>query len=150
MFKAYEIIDIAIKLEKNAEEIYRIHQSQLKNDQLQALMIWMADEELKHKEWFSNLKNQIQMDEEEAIIREISEELLTDFIGKASFSLEEVDFLKIKDIKGLVNTFIEFENDTILFYELIQSFVSDDDTLKKIDQIILEEKQHINKLENFL
>ena len=55
--------------------------------------------------------------------------------------LEDEDFLKIKDIKGLIIALIEFKNDTILFYELIQSSVSDDDTIEKIDQIILEEQQ---------
>ena len=150
MFKAYEILDIAIKLEKNAEEIYRTHQHELGNEELQALMTWMADEELKHKQWFTNLKSQIQTSEEDAILREMSEELLKDFIGKASFSLEDADFKKIKNIKELVKIFIEFENDTILFYELIQSFVSDDETLEKLDQIILEEKQHIKQFEAFL
>ena len=150
MFKAYEILDIAIKLEKNAEEIYRSSQELLNDEELKVLIVWMADEERRHKEWFSNLKKQLSVDDEDAILKEMSEELLKDFIGKASFSLEDANFSEIKDLKALISTFIEFENDTILFYELIQSFVSDDETTEKIDQIILEEKQHIRKLETFL
>ena len=150
MFKAFEILDIAVKLEKNAEKIYRHQQQEMNDDALRELMQWVADEEKRHKEWFTNLQKQIQINEEDAIIKEMSDVLLKDFVGKAAFSLEDAEFDKIKNIKDLVAVFIEFENDTILFYELIRSFVTDEEAIAKLDQIILEEKQHIKRFEAFL
>jgi rubrerythrin len=143
MFKSYEILDIAIKLENNAENLYRSKARELGNETLRELMIWMADEEQKHAQWFASLKNRIKISDEEALMNEVSEDLLTDFMGKASFSLDDVAFQEIRTVNELVATFIEFEEDTILFYELLQTLITDDDTMKNLNNIIEEEKKHI-------
>jgi len=43
-----------------------------------------------------------------------------------------------------------FEKDTVIFYEMMGSFVQEDAALAKLDQIIQEENRHIRVLSEFL
>jgi rubrerythrin len=150
MFTSYEILDIAIRLENNAEALYRSKAHEPGNPALRQRMIWMADEEKNHARWFENLKKRVQISEEDALIRDMSEELLTDFLGKASFSLEDAVFPEMTTLDELAETFIEFEKDTILFYELLQSFITESESLEYLNVIIEEEKKHIKTFQGFL
>jgi rubrerythrin len=81
---------------------------------------------------------------------ELSREVFADFLGEKSFSHQDVDFSKIERVDDLVAVFIEFEKDTILFYETLKPFIEDDDTLNNLEKIIAEENKHIAKLNEFL
>lgn len=48
MFSANELLDLAIKLEKNGEAVYRDAIEKIPNPELVRLLEWMADEEVKH------------------------------------------------------------------------------------------------------
>ncbi len=150
MFSAYEIIDIAEKLEKNGEKVYREAMDQTGDPSLKELLEWMADEEVKHAEWFSELKSQVELNKDQLLIREMSGDLVSEFVGDQSFSLKDVDFSAIKDSKELLEVFIEFERDTILFYEMLESFIIDKETGEKLNHIMDEEKTHISKLQELL
>jgi len=71
-------------------------------------------------------------------------------VGEQSFSLREVDFSAIKGARELIEVFIEFERDTILFYEMLESFIIDEEIGKKLNRIMDEEKVHISKLQELL
>ncbi len=150
MFSAYEILDIAVKLEKNGEKVYREAMDQTGDLSLKELLKWMADEEVKHAEWFSKLKSVVELNEDHHLIREMSESLVSDFVGEQSFSLKEVDFSAIKGDRELIEVFIEFERDTILFFEMLESFIVDEETGEKLNRIMDEEKDHISKLQELL
>jgi len=150
MFSAYEILDIAIKLEKNGEKVYREAMDQTGDLSLKELLKWMADEEVKHAEWFSDLKSELELNEDHHLIREMSGDLVSEFVGEQSFSLKEVDFSAIKDSRELIEVFIEFERDTILFYEMLGSFIVDEETGEKLKRIMDEEKAHISKLQELI
>lgn len=150
MFSAYEIIDIAEKLEKNGEKVYREAIAQTGDPSLKELLKWMADEEVVHAEWFSKLKSKVELDEDFDLIKETGGGLVSDFVGEQSFSLREVDFSTIKGARELIEVFIEFERDTILFYEMLESFIIDEEIGKKLNRIMDEEKVHISKLQELL
>jgi rubrerythrin len=150
MFSAYEILDIAVKLEKNGEKVYREAMGQTGDLALKELLKWMADEEVKHAEWFSELKGEVELNEDHRLIREMSGDLVSEFVGEQSFSLKDVDFSAIKDTRELIEVFIEFERDTILFYEMLESFIIDQETGEKLNRIMDEEKDHITKLQELL
>jgi rubrerythrin len=61
-----------------------------------------------------------------------------------------VDFSNVNRQEDLIGIFIEFEKDTILFYETLMPFIEDNDTLENIAKIIAEENNHIKKLQDFL
>ena len=59
MFAIKEIIDMAIRIEKNGEAVYRSAMEKISNPALVSLLEWMADEEDCHAKWFSDLKQEV-------------------------------------------------------------------------------------------
>ena len=56
----------------------------------------------------------------------------------------------INMIKDLFKVAIEFEKDTVIFYEMIQAMIEDDETSKDLEKIIEEERRHIELFQEFL
>lgn len=150
MFAIKEIIDMAIRIEKNGEAVYRSAIEKISNPALVSLLEWMADEEDCHAKWFSDLKQEVETLSKNPFIEEMSRELLNDLIGEQSFSLKEVDFSQVDSTNELIFIFIEFEKDSILFYEMLQPFIQDKDTLAQLAKIIVEENSHIERLREFI
>lgn len=145
MFSIHEIIDIAVKLEKNSEKIYRKARKRTADIALKDLLEWIVTEELSHADWLAALKSDIEQNKGHPLIKEMSETLVKDFVGEQAFSLQDVDFAKIKNAEALIQIFIDFEKDTIIFYEMLKSFITDKKTIEKVNQIIAQEKVHIEK-----
>ena len=146
MFSILEIIDIAIQLEKNGEAVYRRAAKQVADAELKKMLSWFADEEIRHADFFSSLKRGVEEDADEHFNEEMSRELIDRFVKEQMFSLKGVDFTEIDDLDELLHIFIEFEEDTLLFFEMLQPFVTNPNDAKKMDQIINEEKSHIKQL----
>ncbi len=149
MFAAEEILDMAIRVEKNGEAVYRNAVEKISNPALISLLEWMADEEVKHAEWFLELKEETATLAKSPFGQEMGREFINSILGEQSFSLKEVDFSRIDRINDLIDIFIEFEEDGILFYEMLQPFIKDQETLAQLDKIIAEEKNHIEQLREF-
>lgn len=150
MFSIAEIIDIAIQLEMNGEKAYRKALDESEDGELNNLLTWMAEEELQHAERFSQLKEKIEDDEDSHLMKEMSDTLINDFIKGQTFSLEDVNFSVIGGAKDLIEIFIEFEKDTILFYDMLKSFILDEKTIEQLEHIISEEESHVVKLKELL
>jgi len=151
MFSAHEILDMAIQIERNGEQIYRRAAEQLTDESLLSALRWMADEEAEHALWFAELKEALQREAgHDLLAEEFGRELFDGILQDRSFSLEDVDFTRIRHLAALVETFIEFEKDSILFYQVLQSFVQDEETRRKLAAIISEEERHIEKLRSLL
>ena len=123
MFSAKEIIELAIKIEKNGEAVYRSAIEKVPNPGLVPLLEWMADEEVKHANWFAELKHNLEIKNENPFVEEMGHELFNEMLGDKNFSLKDVDFAAIEEIDDLIETFIEFEKDSIIFYEVLKPFV---------------------------
>lgn len=149
MFEIKEILDVAIRLEQNGEKTYRNAMASSSDEEMNGLLAWMADEEAKHREWFSALQTQLDKGAANPFFEKMSREVFNDLIGGQSFSLKEVDFAEIGSVEELISVFTEFEQDTVLFYELIEPFIEDPDTRSHLQQIIAEEKRHIDHLKAF-
>jgi rubrerythrin len=147
MFTAREILDIALKIEKNGESVYRQAIQSLVNPDIIERLTWMADEEARHAEWFMKLKSDLSTSKNHIVANEMNSDVLQNIIGKQSFTLQDIDFPGIDDMRNLINVFIEFEKDGILFYEMLRSFIKAQDVLESLDQIIAEEYQHIETLQ---
>ena len=149
MFLIHEILDLAIRLEKNGESVYRNAVDKASKPDLVSLLEWMADEEVKHAKWFSNLKQKVVTDSINPFMAEIGREIFGDMLGKKSFSHQDVDFSKVERVEDLIAIFIEFEKDTVLFYQTLKPFIEDKNTLTHLEQIIAEENNHIAMLHKF-
>jgi rubrerythrin len=149
MFSAREIYHLAIQIEKNGEKFYREALEKISDSVLRELIVWIADQELEHQEWFSKRKGVLDDRIDDLDLEEAGNAVLQNILGDQSFSLKEADLSSINNVEDLLRLAIEFENDSILFYEMIGSLVDDKETTEKLQEIIKEERHHIELLEGF-
>ena len=150
MFTLGEIIDLAIRIEKNGESTYRKAQKEVSSSKVSAMLEWLADDEAKHEKWFTELRENVDEKVEDPILEKMGKEILQSVLGDHAFSMNEVDFSSLDNIKGLLEVSLEFEKDTLIFYEMIKGFIEDENVLSGIDKIIEEENSHVKNLEEFL
>jgi rubrerythrin len=146
MFSIREIIDMAIQLEKNAETFYRAALTEMSTPSLEPVLLCLADEERNHAEWFEKLKRVAEEVKARGQRGDLSGEVLRSLVGDQRFSLDEVDLSKIEGVQELIELAIEHEKDTIIFYQMLQSFMDDPQTVNELDEIIDEENKHIKLL----
>ena len=150
MFSKREILEIAVRMEKNGESEYRKAVNQVSDPALILLLDWMAAEEREHANFFSGLMDKLESFSKSPFVEEMDAEFLKDLIGGSSLSLKEVDFAKVDSVGELLNIFIGFEEDSILFYHMILPMIDDSDTRAEVERIVAEEKNHIRKLRDYI
>lgn len=149
MFTLGEIIDLAIRIETNGQKAYRKAQMQVTDPALSAMLGWLADEEAEHEKWFPRLKEYMRTDLEDPELEKMGKVVLQGVLGDHTFSIDEADFSKMEDLDSLLSLSVEFEKDTILFYEMLSAFIEEEQTLNRINRIIDEEKRHVRFLQDF-
>ncbi|MDY6955226.1 MAG: ferritin family protein, partial [Thermodesulfobacteriota bacterium] len=147
MFTMTDIIDLAIQIEENGERVYRKAAQKVPDPSIAGLLLQLADEEVRHVTWFSELKVGAEEPIEDSQLAEEGKRVLRAVLGGQSFSLDDVDFSSIRGIGDLLRVAVEFEKDTVLFYEMIRSFVDQKEALNCLDTIIAEENRHIQLIE---
>ncbi len=150
MFTMDDLYQIAIKMEKNGESIYNDSANKISQKDFQELLKWMADEEASHIKWFTKQKNVLSLEIDEIQLKEMVPQVLENMMGENTFSLDDINFNEISSLKGLIETFIGFEEDTILFYEMLEVFIEDDDVIKGLETIVSEEKKHVQTLKQMI
>lgn len=149
MFSADELLDMAIKLEKNGEAVYRRAAEKVSKPELVTLLLWMADEEVGHARFFSDLKLALETQGANPIMAEMSRQFFDDLMGDKNFSLKEVDFSVLDSTDELIAVFIEFEKDSVIFYQVLEPLVEDPLAREHLKKIIEEEYRHIQLLQEF-
>ena len=150
MFETKDILDVGIRLEKNGEATYRKAIQSSTDEELKRMLAWMADEEARHGSWFAGLKAALGKGGKSPFLEKMGKQLLEDVIGGQSFSLREVDFSSVAGPGELAAIFIEFEKDTVLFYEMIAPFIESSEARTQLEAIIAEENRHIARLKQFM
>ena len=150
MFSINEILDIAIRLEKNSETVYREAQKNVSTSEMADALAWIADEEVKHAQWFDNLRDTAVIRDEATSAETLNADFLKTIIGGQTFSLDDIDFEDIRQLSNLLDAFIESEKDGIMFYEMLMPFIRDNSTRTMLEQIITEEERHIKTLKEFI
>jgi rubrerythrin len=146
MFTINDICNIAIQIEQNGEKIYRSVAQKTDDRQLAQMLEWIADEEACHAKWFKSLEVASGTLGEHEEIESMGLSLLREMMKNQSFSLDEAELLAADDILGLLVQSIEFEQDTILFYEMLGSFIEEGRTIDRLNQVIKEEHGHVEQL----
>lgn len=149
MFSAAEIIDFAVQIEQNGERLCRELAQRNIDPDLASLLEWVAEQEAQHTKWFFDLRLKIRITGKVSQLEKLGKSLLRDVLGDQSFSLRDADFSKIQNIKDLLSLLIEFEQDTVLFYEMIKTAVEDKKTIFLLDKIIAEENQHVAQIKEY-
>jgi len=146
MFSVREILDFAIKIERNAEDLYRQAASKMENPEIGSLLLFLAEEEKRHAEWFHQRRETITLEGDQAEMERLYGTLLRDMIGDQTFSLAEADLSRLDQVKSLLELAVEFENDTILFYETLHALIDDAHVSARLQEIISDENGHIQML----
>ena len=149
MFTLHEIYDLAIRIEKNGEKFFREAVRKTSNPSLKALFLWLADQEIRHREWFIRKKASSNTGTDSLALDEMSGKMLQDILGDQRFSLEDLDVARIETLDELLSISIEFEKDTIIFFRMLRSLIDDSESLRGLDEIIEEENHHIRTLEDY-
>lgn len=147
MFTLRDVLDMAVQIERNGEAVYRKALERTSDPELAEMLTWMAGEESRHARLFTDVRRKLPPEGDNPLLDELGKLMLESIVGNRSFSLEDVDFSKIEDVRDLLKIMIAFENDTLEFYGLFRNFLEDDAERACLDAIIADERQHIRKLE---
>jgi rubrerythrin len=150
MFTLPEIIDLAVRIEKNGAKVYGKAEASASNASLASLLGWLKEEEAEHEKWFKAFREELGESEEDPRLEEMGQAVLQGVLGDQAFSIAEADFNQIKEMRSLLELSLEFEKDTILFYQMLSAFLEDAEILNRLNQIIEEENRHVQRLEDFL
>jgi len=143
MFTVLELFDLAVQIEANGEQFYRHARTRVRRDSLVDLLGWLADQELLHKSAFADLKEKIAGRGEPApSFSSLSGEVLRGAMGPHAFSLDELQLDSIQDEEEILQAAVLFEEDTIVFFEFISSFISDLEAISTLERIKVEESNH--------
>lgn len=147
MFTFGDIRNIAIQVERNGEKTYRSASKAVKDPDVAEKLAWMADEEERHAQWFSDLRSTKPLTAEQLEMEAVGRTLLQDMVKDNSFLLNQKELESAKNIREVINRSKVLEQDTILFYEFILGFLDDSETIRQLETIIDEERNHLKQLE---
>ena len=150
MFTLGEIIELAIRIEKNGENTYRKAQNEVPSSELASMLQGLADDEAEHEQWFAKLREDMDTEIADPKLEEMGKSILRSVLGDQAFSMSDADFSRIDNITSLLRLSFEFEKDTIIFYEMLKEFIEDGKVLSGIDKIIEEENRHVKRLEEII
>jgi len=149
MFTLAEVYDLGIRIEKNGEKFYRDALEQTWSKPIADMLRLLAEEEVKHVDFFVKRMDGLKEKRENPFLDEMGSSMLKDILGNQTFSLKDRDVSKIRSVEELVALAIEFEKDTILFYEMVGSFITDEKARGELEEIIEEEERHVRLFESY-
>lgn len=147
MFTIGDIRNIAIQIEKNGEEAYRKASEAVEDLCLKEVLAEMAEEEKQHAEWFSSLKSNKPLTQEQMELENVGRTLLQDMVKGNTFLLDPDKLKNSTTLQEVLHQSTTFEQDTILFYQFLQGFLEDDEAIEQLELIIEEERNHMKRLE---
>ena len=148
---ALEIFEIAEQIEQNGAEFYRRAADIFGDPENRKILLELADWEIKHKEFFAEMKQQLSETNPDNQ-PSLSEQFLPEakvMAGLAVFGIRSnpADELSGRESETeILKSAIEKEKDSIVFYSGLKDFTPTEMAKEKIDEIIREELRHIRIL----
>lgn len=146
MFTIADIREIAVQIEKNGEAAYRKAGDSAADPEIAEIFYWMADEEKRHADWFAAIESAEPLTEEQIELERMGRQLLQEMVADQTFSLEQEQLHKIEAFSEMLSQSQVFEQDTILFYEFLQTMIGDPEASQQLEEIIAEERRHWEQL----
>lgn len=148
IFSGSEIVEIGIQIEKNGKDFYNTAAARSKHASSKELFEFLAGEEERHITTFKKILDGLQKyeppeaypDEYFAYMNTLASEYVFTQKDKGSEIAKS-----LKTDKEVVDKGIDFEKDSIIFYEGIKKAVPEYD-IKIIDELISQEQVHLQKL----
>jgi rubrerythrin len=146
-----EIIQFAIEIEKEGKIFYQKMAGQAMDEKIKKIYLQLMQDESDHQETYQKFLDNLGPDHNEYLYHMQNEyiEYLHSFIENIVFDKDKIDQLieSFKTEQAAIDYAIEKEKSSIKYYESLKQIVIDHDN-KIVDQIITEEKSHIEKLQN--
>jgi len=155
LIKTREVIEAAVSIEENGFAFYKSVEKIIEDKNVKDVFSFLAGEENRHIAAFKNIYEGIDDQEDTIIDDEDSSNYIKALAEKNVFTKKNAAPELIKNIKtpfDAINLALNFERDSILFFNEIKSFVSEKNQ-ELIAKLIKEEHDHIvklHKLENQL
>lgn len=150
MFTPEDINVIAIQIEKNAEAGYRQAAEKTSNSEVAKILLWLAEQEQLHAQWFTNLVHLPQKANNNPQLLQLGQDLLLSTMQNQTFSLDPSEMAQESSVQAVLLKSIELENDTILFYDMLCGFIDSPHGVAQLEAIISEERNHIEIIEKML
>lgn len=155
LIKTREVIEAAVSIEENGFAFYKSVEKSIKDKDVKDVFSFLAGEENRHIVAFKKIYEGIDDQEDTIIDDEDSSNYIKALAEKNVFTKKDAANDMVKNINtpfNAINLALNFERDSILFFNEIKSFVSQDNR-DLINKLIKEEHDHIvklHKLENQL
>jgi len=148
MYTLDDIRQIAIQIELNGEQAYRSAANRSEHHDVAKLLNWMADEEHRHGKWFASMPIAAkEIPNEYQEMEELGRSLLKEMVENKTFSLDGDRLDAATNVVDILVQSLEFEQDTILFYDMLKAFIEDQDGINQLSLIIDEERGHVKVLQ---
>jgi rubrerythrin len=142
-FNAKEILEMAEQIERNGYEFYKKAAKDVTDTEIKDFLNELADMELKHEDFFKEMKNALSNTEQEDVVFDPYEETalyLQALADTRIFYQKEIDTTSAMDV---LKEAIVAEKESIVFYLGMKDMVPEKSGKDKIDDIIKEEMKHI-------
>ncbi|HKJ65684.1 MAG TPA: ferritin family protein [Desulfopila sp.] len=150
MFTIADIRNIAIQIERNGEKTYRQAAAKATDSEVARLLESMAEDEKRHAQWFEKIQVDQVVSEEQRQMEQVGKSILQDMVKDRTFSLEEDQLKSAENPEKILAASQAFEQDTILFYEMLSEFIDNSETMEQLQVIIAEEQKHHRQLAEIL
>jgi len=147
-FDVSDIVEVAIRIEENGTAFYRHAAGMAGQEEVKALFSFLAEEELKHREFFAEIRDRMNPsiplggygDEYAAYLHSYVDNVIV-------FKKEALagELAKIKDETAAFDFAIRRELDSILYYREVVELLPGE-RRAEIERIIEEEKKHFTML----
>lgn len=146
-FTPEDILNFAIKIEEEGEEFYRNAAKLSEDDEIASVFNRLAEDEVEHKEFFENMKSEIDEDKKMETYPEEYISFVESYISNVVFPDDDAEktVKKVDDPLDAVNFAIKAELDSILFYHETMPLMAMSHH-KTINRIIEEERKHFMDL----
>lgn len=149
-YSGREIIEMAIQIEKKGAEFFDVIAKISRQPKVKNILQRMAEHEREHIKVFESLKAKDNILQNESSInnwKQVSPYFRSLIETKVIPDSSEGEDLskELQDEIGAIHIAISFEKDNILFYQEIRDMVLEQEQ-RILDKLILEEKDHIQRL----
>ncbi len=153
VFKATDVVELALELEKNGEAFYRRVAAKSASPAVKALFEELAQQEVYHFQAFQKLAQTawdqplLTQDEWSNYLGYLQATVQSAFFEGEDKSLALAD--KVENEQEAIRMAMGFEKETLLFFHDLRDMVPEGEK-KTVVRIIAEEKQHLRRLAEML
>lgn len=149
IFNADEVYEIGVEIEKNGKEFYEIAAEKAENPDMKSFYKDLAGWEGKHIALFDELRSELPDKAEEQTVFDPDDQkhlylkaAADTHIFRKNLSIENI-VAGCKTPKDLLNIAIQFEKDSVVFYNTMMTLVPENLGKDKVEHLIDEELSHI-------